>query len=107
VLDRHFDHDREGRRTLTDLCAHYGIELERAHDARADAIASVEVLFALASQFDDLWHGDPAHLHVEQIGWHRQWADDYDEWRLEQGRDPLGPHAHEWPVVPAALSPAA
>ena len=37
VLDRHFDGEREGRRTLGDLCAHYGVELEDAHDAWFDA----------------------------------------------------------------------
>ena len=38
VIDRHFDPDRKGRRTLTDLCGHYGIEIGHAHDAAADAI---------------------------------------------------------------------
>ncbi len=103
VLDRHFDHGREGRRTLTDLCTHYGIELERAHDARADAIASVEVLFALASRFDDLWHGDPSRLHSEQVGWHREWTHVHDERRLEQGMVPVDPREYEWPLVPAVL----
>ena len=48
VIDRHFDPHREGRRTLADLCALYGVEIGRAHDASADAIASIGVLFALA-----------------------------------------------------------
>ena len=51
VIDRHVDPDREGRRTLGDLCVHYGIEIGRAHDASADAIASIEVLFALAVRY--------------------------------------------------------
>lgn len=37
VLDKHLDRYRKGRRTLTDLCAHYGVELAGAHDAAADA----------------------------------------------------------------------
>ncbi len=36
VIDRHVDPEREGRRTLSDLCGHYGIELARPHDAAAD-----------------------------------------------------------------------
>jgi DNA polymerase III subunit epsilon len=40
VIDRHFDPDRQGRRTLVDLCAHYGIEIGNAHDASADAPAT-------------------------------------------------------------------
>ncbi len=31
VLDNHLDRYRKGRRTLTDLCAHYGVELADAH----------------------------------------------------------------------------
>ena len=52
VIDRHFDPDRKGRRTLVDLCAHYGIEIGNADDASADATASIEVLFALALRYD-------------------------------------------------------
>src|ERR1700728_4096594 len=51
VIDRHFDPERKGRRTLVDLCAHYGIEIGNAHDASADAIASIEVLLALAVRY--------------------------------------------------------
>ena len=40
---------------LTDLCVHYGIEIGNAHDAAADAMASIEVLFALAVRHDALW----------------------------------------------------
>ena len=47
VIDRHFDRYRKGRRTLVNLCELYGIDITNAHDASADAIASVEVLFAL------------------------------------------------------------
>jgi DNA polymerase III subunit epsilon len=107
VLDRHFDHEREGRRTLVDLCAHYGIELGRAHDASADAIASIEVLFALAARFDELWACDPGRLHADQVGWHLEWTRGHDAWRLQQGMVPVDPREYQWPVVPAALPPAA
>ena len=60
VIDRHFDRDRKGRRTLVNLCEHYGIEIGNAHDASADAIASIEVLFALAARYEALWECDLA-----------------------------------------------
>jgi DNA polymerase-3 subunit epsilon len=41
VLDRHLDRYRKGGRTLSDLCAHYGVELTAAHDAAADAQAAL------------------------------------------------------------------
>lgn len=51
VLDKHLDRYRKGRRTLTDLCAHYDVELEGAHDAAADALASLDVVRAVGRRF--------------------------------------------------------
>jgi len=107
VIDRHFDPEREGRRTLVDLCTLYGVGIGRAHDASVDAIASVEVLFALAARYDALGGWDLAQLHVDQAHWHRQWAHDYDEWRIAQGMIPIDHRDYEWPLAPPALTPAA
>jgi DNA polymerase-3 subunit epsilon len=106
VIDRHFDPDRKGRRTLVDLCAHYGIEMGKAHDASADATASIEVLFALALRYDALWGCDLARLHHDQIDWHREWTEGYDLWRLAEGMIPIDPRDYVWPVAPVA-QPAA
>jgi DNA polymerase III subunit epsilon len=106
VIDRHFDPEREGRRTLVDLCAHYGIEIGKAHDAAADATASIEVLFALALRHDALWKCDLARIHNDQIGWHREWTAKYDSWRLSEGMVPIDPRDYVWPIAPALL-PAA
>ncbi len=107
VIDRQIDGARSGRRTLSDLCGHYGIEIARAHDATADAIASMEVLFALAMRHRELWDAEVVDLHEAQIRWHREWSEDYDAWRCSEGHDPLDPRDHIWPLVPAMLSPAA
>ena len=107
VLDRHFDRERRGRRTLGDLCTHYGVELEDAHDAWADAVASVRVLFALADRFAALRGADLARLHEAQIEWHRQWTQDCEEWRLTQGKVATDPRDYVWPVAPVVLGPAA
>ena len=106
VIDRHFDPDRAGRRTLVDLCGHYGIEIGNAHDASADAVASIEVIFALAARHETLWTSDLARLHEDQISWHRQWAREYDGWRLSEGMIPIDPRDYMWPMAPAVL-PAA
>jgi DNA polymerase III subunit epsilon len=107
VLDRHFDSERRGRRTLGDLCAHYGVELEGAHDAWADAVAAVRVLFALVARYGTLRRADVMQLHEAQIEWHRQWTADCEAWRLGQGMSPTDPRDFLWPIAPAALSPAA
>jgi DNA polymerase-3 subunit epsilon len=107
VLDRHFDRERHGRRTLGDLCAHYEVELEAAHDAWADAVASVRVVFALADRFDALRKADVARLHQAQIEWHRRWTEECEAWRIEQGMPPTDPRDFVWPVAPEALPTAA
>jgi DNA polymerase III subunit epsilon len=107
VIDRHFDRLRQGRRTLVDLCTHYGIDIANAHDASADAIASVEVLFALAERYEALGEGELSRLHQDQIGWHRQWTREYDVWRLSQGMVPIAPRNYVWPVAPLVLWQAA
>jgi DNA polymerase III subunit epsilon len=107
VLDRHFDGERRGRRTLGGLCAHYEVELEEAHDAWADAVASVRVLFALVARYDGLRNADVLRLHEDQIEWHRQWTEDCAAWRLSQGMASIDPRDSVWPVAPVVLSPAA
>jgi len=47
VLDRGLDTIRQGRRSLTDLCEHYGVRLQEAHRARADAQAALGVGLSL------------------------------------------------------------
>jgi len=107
VLDRHLDPMREGRRTLVDLCAHYGVAMERPHDATADAVASVEVLFAMATRHDVLRRGGLRRLHAAQVGWHRAWVAEYDAGRRERCQVPIDPRDFLWPLAPAVLPPAA
>lgn len=107
VLDRHFDGERHGRRTLGDLCAHYGVVHEGAHDAWADAVASVRVLFALADRYGALRRADLDRLHQAQIQWHRQWTEHCEARRFGQGLPPGDPRGAIWPVAAEALPPAA
>jgi DNA polymerase-3 subunit epsilon len=106
VLDRHYDPARDGRRTLGALCDHYGVDIGNAHDACADAIASIKVLVALAAGCPELDAGDPSSLHRAQIDWHRQWAGLCEGRRLSEGMIALDPREHVWPVAPA-VAPAA
>jgi DNA polymerase III subunit epsilon len=103
VLDRHHDRYRKGSRTLGALCAHYGVCIENAHDAAADAVASAQVLCALAARFTELGETEPAALHEAQKAWHREWAESYDDWRLDRGMPPMDRRDFYWPVAPAIL----
>lgn len=99
VLDKHLDRYRKGRRTLTDLCAHYGIELETAHDAAADAMASLELVRAVGRRFAGrLERLSPAELHTLQAVWHAAQARGLQAWFARNGTpEPVDPH---WPLRP-------
>ncbi len=107
VLDRRLDPARGGRRTLVDLCAHYGVSMDRPHDATADAVASVEVIYALAARHEGLRATKVGALHEAQVGWYRAWAGEHDARRRAQGEAPMDPRDFLWPLAPAALRSAA
>ncbi|MGX1674848.1 exonuclease domain-containing protein [Streptomyces sp. NPDC055400] len=96
VLDKHLDRYRKGRRTLTDLCAQYEVELEGAHDAAADAQASLEVVRAVGRRFASrLERLSPAELHTLQAVWHAAQARGLQAWFARSGNpetvDPAWP----------------
>ncbi|MER6788770.1 3'-5' exonuclease [Streptomyces sp. NPDC000658] len=86
VLDKHLDRYRKGRRTLTDLCAHYEVTLAEAHDAAADALAALEVVRALGRRFATrLERLSPAELHTLQTTWHAAQARGLQAWFARSG----------------------
>ncbi|GAA2092895.1 3'-5' exonuclease [Kitasatospora saccharophila] len=100
VLDKQFDRYRKGRRTLTDLCAHYGVELVGAHDAAADALAAMELVRAVASRHGARLGGlSPAELHLRQAVWHAAQARGLERWFERSGAPEQVDTA--WPVRPA------
>ena len=52
ALARWVDSDRTRKHSLTALCEHYGIERDKAHDARSDATATAELLVHLMREMD-------------------------------------------------------
>jgi DNA polymerase III subunit epsilon len=102
VLDRHVDQYRKGSRTLAALCGLYGVEIINAHDASADAIASVGVLLALGARYKELRDAELSALHQSQIDWHRDWAKGYDKWRVGKGMTPMDPRDYYWPLAAAS-----
>ncbi|GGT44873.1 3'-5' exonuclease [Streptomyces purpureus] len=106
VLDKHLDRYRKGRRTLTDLCAQYGVELAGAHDAAADATAALELVRAVARRFAGrLERLSPAELHTLQAVWHAAQARGLQAWFARNGTpeavDPAWPLRPELPAAAA------
>lgn len=99
VLDKHLDRYRKGRRTLTDLCGHYGVTLEGAHDAAADALASMDVVRAIGRRFAArLERLSPTELHTLQAVWHAAQARGLQAWFARSGTEEEVDPA--WPLRP-------
>jgi DNA polymerase III subunit epsilon len=106
VLDKHLDRYRKGRRTLTDLCAFYGVPLTEAHDAAADALAALEVVRAVGRRFAArLERLTPSELHTLQETWHAAQARSLQAWFARGGTpeevDPSWPVRRELPAQAA------
>ncbi|WP_327169512.1 exonuclease domain-containing protein [Streptomyces subrutilus] len=105
LLDRTVDRFRKGRRTLTDLCAHYKVPLGKAHTADADAIAACRVAWSLANRHWGIRETPLAELHQQQIGWQAAWADNHQSHLRKT--NPAAVVRGEWPLLPQTESEAA
>ncbi|MEU3834273.1 3'-5' exonuclease [Streptomyces microflavus] len=106
VLDKHLDRYRKGRRTLTDLCELYEVPLDGAHDATADATASLELVRAICRRFSSrLERLSPAELHTLQATWHAAQARGLEAWFARSGTPEVVDQA--WPLRPELPAAAA
>ncbi|MCY0957659.1 exonuclease domain-containing protein [Streptomyces sp. H27-H5] len=103
VLDRKVDRYRKGGRTLTDLCGHYVVQLDNAHDAQADAIAACAVTWKIANRYRALQRSELGELHGAQIEWAReQNAGLRDYFARTEGKEAWAAGVRlEWPLIPA------
>ena len=119
-IDKGVDRYRPGSRKLEAVCAHYGVTLENAHTAAADAIAAVHVAQALAARcrmdsaeitalyadrryprelaraFGALGRMSTTELHANQVAWYREQTDGLEtHWmkQAEQLRHTITKHA--------------
>lgn len=114
VIDKTFAKWRKGQRKLEVLAGLYDVELTGAHDAVADATASVEVAIAQASRYStsagrdqaakwvkdlDLSALDPRALHELQVDWHHRWAVDFSDYLVRNGKKAFTPDEYQWPVA--------
>jgi DNA polymerase-3 subunit epsilon len=97
VIDKAVDRYRRGKRTLTATAAHYGVPLDDAHNAGADAIAAGRVAQAIARAFPELAACAVAELHTRQVGWCREQAESYQDWRRRNG-EPEFTTSGAWPI---------
>ncbi|WP_330347983.1 3'-5' exonuclease [Streptomyces sp. NBC_00582] len=104
TIDRWADRYRRGKRNLEAVCAEYGVTLDSAHDASADALAAARLACAIAARHPKIGALGPAELHHRQIEWYAAWAADFQSFLRRKGEtDAVVDGA--WPVRELADSP--
>ncbi|QNP66072.1 3'-5' exonuclease [Streptomyces genisteinicus] len=106
TIDRAVDRYRKGKRTLEAVCAEYGVVLDRAHRADADALAAVLVARAIAERHPAVAALAPDVLHERQVRWYSQWAASFQDFLRGKG-DPAAVIDGSWPLrAPVAVTGA-
>jgi DNA polymerase-3 subunit epsilon len=81
VLDKFVDTYRSGKRTLEAAAKTYGVSLDDAHNATADAVAAGRVAQAIASKYAGKLPDDLTVLHNSQIEWSASQDASYEKFR--------------------------
>lgn len=87
VLDKHYDAYRGGHRTLADVCQHYHVRLDGAHDATEDALAAARVAWMMARKYPELTHRPGEELMEMQAVAYFEQKKSLQDYLLKQGRD--------------------
>ncbi|MFC5954096.1 3'-5' exonuclease [Streptomyces pratens] len=104
VLDKHVDKYRRGKRALHALCAHYGVPLDDAHDARADAVAAARVVRRMGEKHQRIGMMPLTDLHELQVRAAAGQAASLQAY-LRRTADPTAVVEQAWPVVPRNRQP--
>lgn len=96
VLDKFVDTYRKGKRTLSVAASLYGVVLDDAHNATADAIAAGRVAQAIAAKHADKLSMDIFDLHEAQISWSEKQDESYEKFR--KGSSPDFTLQRGWPL---------
>lgn len=96
VLDKFVDTYRKGKRTLQVTASIYGVKLDDAHNATADAVAAGRVAQAIAAAHADKLPSDVFELHRAQIEWSAKQDESYEKFR--RGSIPDFTVQRGWPL---------
>lgn len=103
TIDRAVDRYRKGKRTLEAVCTEYGVVLDTAHEAVADALAAVRVATAIAARHASVAELAATELHARQIRWYAEWAVDFQAFLRKKGNTEAVVDT-TWPLRPHALT---
>ncbi|MFG2924778.1 exonuclease domain-containing protein [Streptomyces sp. NPDC048305] len=99
VIDKHVDKYRKGKRALHALCAHYGVTLDDAHDARADAVAAARVVRRMGAVHERVGGMELVDLHGLQIRAAAEQSRSLQAY-LRRTTDPAAVVEAAWPLIP-------
>ncbi|GGM11440.1 3'-5' exonuclease [Streptomyces fumigatiscleroticus] len=99
VLDKHVDRYRKGSRNLQALCAHYGVTLDDAHNAVADAVAAARAARSMGVKHSVIGALAPMDLHNLQVRAAAEQAESLQEY-LRRTSNPRATVPSAWPVIP-------
>lgn len=100
VIDKAVDRFRKGKRTLVAAAERYGVSLDDAHDAAADAIAAGRVAQAIARAYPDEVDVSFADLHGRQQIWYAEQAASFQQYIREVKGDENYVAESSWPLRP-------
>ncbi|WP_328886327.1 3'-5' exonuclease [Streptomyces sp. NBC_00316] len=99
VIDKHVDKYRKGKRALHALCAHYGVSLDDAHNARADAVAAARVVQRMGEKHQPVGLMSLAELHDLQVRAAAEQSVSLQAY-LRRTADPTAVVEPAWPLIP-------
>ncbi|MES9510244.1 3'-5' exonuclease [Streptomyces sp. NPDC000609] len=105
VIDKHVDKYRKGKRALHALCAHYGVPLDDAHDARADAVAAARVVRRIGEEHQPVGVMSVEDLHGLQVHAAAEQSLSLQAY-LRRTTDPAAVVEPAWPLIPRRRVPA-
>lgn len=97
VIDKEVDRFRKGKRTLSVTTEFYGVSLDDAHNASADAIAAGRVAQELAKRYPEQLAMTAMELHLRQQEWARRQEESFAEYMKKTGRTSFRPR-YGWPL---------
>lgn len=97
VIDKLKDKYRKGKRTLTDLCAHYNVRLDTAHDATSDALAAARIAWKQIKLWPELSQMPAEELMEFQAVGYYEMQTDFRKYLEGRGRDTTTVNT-SWPM---------
>lgn len=87
IIDRIKDPYRKGKRTLTHLCEHYGVRIDKAHEATSDALAAARIAWKQVQVWPELAQMSEGELMEFQAVGFYEVQQNLRAWLSEQGKD--------------------